>query len=93
MDSSGGISFDELSQGLEEQGYVVSPNEVERLMSRLDLDADGHVVFDEFAAGLIDWKDVSPPLPFLKTYEDCRIRVCMFRNFCEILCLGANPKK
>ena len=28
-------------------------------MARLDLDADGNILFDEFAAGLLDWKDVS----------------------------------
>lgn len=58
-DCSGGISIDELSQGLTEQGYNVSTHEVERLMARLDLDADGNILFDEFAAGLLDWKDVS----------------------------------
>ena len=59
VDSSGGISIEELSQGLAEQGYQVSPPEVEQLMARLDLDADGNILFDEFAAGLLDWRDVS----------------------------------
>ena len=27
-------------------------------MARLDLDADGNILFDEFAAGLLDWRDV-----------------------------------
>ena len=58
MDSSGGISIQELTEGLKQQGYQVSPHEVEQLMERLDLDADGNILFDEFAAGLIDWKDV-----------------------------------
>lgn len=58
VDSSGGISIDELSSGLIEQGYNVSAHEVEQLMARLDLDADGNILFDEFAAGLLDWRDV-----------------------------------
>lgn len=58
VDGSGGISLEELSQGLEEQGYHVTPIEVEQLMARLDLDADGHIQMDEFAASMIDWKDV-----------------------------------
>ena len=61
VDGSGGISLEELSQGLEEQGYHVTPIEVEQLMARLDLDADGHIQMDEFAASMIDWKDVRFP--------------------------------
>ena len=58
-DGSGGISLEELSQGLAKQGYTVTPIEVEQLMGRLDLDADGHIQIDEFAASMIDWRDVS----------------------------------
>lgn len=61
VDGSGGISLEELSQGLIEQGYNVTPHEVEQLMARLDLDADGHIQMDEFAASMIDWRDVSLP--------------------------------
>ena len=64
VDGSGGISLEELSQGLEEQGYHVTPIEVEQLMARLDLDADGHIQMDEFAASMIDWKDVSRLKPW-----------------------------
>lgn len=59
-DNSGGISLEEMSDGLAEQGYSVSMMEVEQLVARLDLDADGHIQLDEFAASMIDWNDVSP---------------------------------
>lgn len=58
VDGSGGISLKELSQGLSKQGYNVSPMEVERLMARLDLNADGNIQIDEFAASMIDWQDL-----------------------------------
>lgn len=54
-----------MSAGLAEQGYSVSLMEVEQLLARLDLDADGHIQMDEFAASMIDWNVVS----FLKTYK------------------------
>ena len=59
VDGSGGISIEELSEGLEKQGYNVTPMEVEQLMARLDLNADGNIQIDEFAASMIDWHDVS----------------------------------
>lgn len=67
MDGSGGISIEEFSQGLREQGYSVTPMEVEQLMARLDLNADGNIQMDEFAASMIDWQDVSrtPPPPHI----------------------------
>lgn len=68
MDGNGGISLEELSQGLAEQGYAVTPMEVEQLMTRLDLDADGHIQIDEFAASMIDWRDVSPLLSLSRGY-------------------------
>lgn len=71
VDGSGGISLEELSQGLAEQGYTVTPHEVEQLMGRLDLDADGNIQMDEFAASMIDWKDVRTPLHLAAT--DCVI--------------------
>ena len=58
-DNSGGISLQEMSEGLAQQGYSVSLQEVEQLVARLDLDADGHIQMDEFAASMIDWSDVS----------------------------------
>ena len=30
--------------------------EFERLVERMDLNADGCIAFDEFAAGLLDWE-------------------------------------
>ncbi len=64
-DASGSISETELINGLREQGYAVTPSEVQQLMSRLDLDKDGDILFDEFATGLLDWKEVGlAMLPF-----------------------------
>ena len=40
------------------QGYEVSEAEFERLVERMDLNADGCIAFDEFAAGLLDWEKV-----------------------------------
>ena len=58
VDGSGGISLEELSQGLEEQGYHVTPIEVEQLDGSPGPGCDGHIQMDEFAASMIDWKDV-----------------------------------
>ena len=38
------------------QGYEVTEAEFERLVERMDLNADGCIAFDEFAAGLLDWE-------------------------------------
>ena len=40
-------------------------------MARLDLDEDGHVDFDEFAAGLLDWKEVCPAYPRIEFRVYC----------------------
>ena len=40
----------------------VSEAELERLVQRLDLNADGCIAFDEFAAGLLDWEMVGFPV-------------------------------
>ena len=45
------------------QGYEVSEAEFERLVERMDLNADGCIAFDEFAAGLLDWEKVNTALP------------------------------
>ncbi len=36
----------------------VSPREFEKLVERIDLNADGAINFDEFAASLVDWQQV-----------------------------------
>jgi hypothetical protein len=41
---AGGISFEELAEGLQAQGYLVDRAEVEQLMTKLDLDKDGNLV-------------------------------------------------
>lgn len=41
---AGGISFEELAEGLQAQGYLVDRVEVENLMTKLDLDKDGNLV-------------------------------------------------
>ncbi|KAK9813845.1 hypothetical protein WJX73_001529 [Symbiochloris irregularis] len=55
-DGSGGICLPELMDGLKRLGYVVTAEEVEKLMRRLDVNDSGTVEFEEFCAGMIDWK-------------------------------------
>lgn len=57
-DSSGGISIQELTAGLKKQGYRINESEVEQLMDRIDMNRDGDIVLDEFAASLLDWNTV-----------------------------------
>lgn len=57
-DDSGTISFDELTEGLRAQGYVVNESEVRQLMEKMDMDHDDQVGGDEFLATLIDWGQV-----------------------------------
>lgn len=63
-DSSGGISIQELTAGLKRQGYNINESEVEQLMDRIDMNRDGDIVLDEFAASLMDWSKVVR-IPFL----------------------------
>lgn len=51
-DRSGSLSFNELSNGLEELGIRVSTSEKMELLRRLDKDGDGEVAFMEFYNGL-----------------------------------------
>jgi hypothetical protein len=37
--------------------------QVEQLLERIDLNSDKKIVFDEFAAALIDWKQVRSKVP------------------------------
>jgi len=57
-DGTGALSADELSTGLKGLGYSVSPVEFEKLVDRIDLNADGALQFDEFAASLVDWQQL-----------------------------------
>uniref|UniRef100_A0A7S1X9N0 Calcium-dependent protein kinase n=1 Tax=Tetraselmis chuii TaxID=63592 RepID=A0A7S1X9N0_9CHLO len=56
-DGSGDVSVDELVAGLIEQGYSLSEPEVEQLVTRMDVNKDGKIVFDEFATCLLDWPE------------------------------------
>lgn len=55
VDSSGTVSIQELSAGLEALGFDVSPGEMEVLMARIDTDRDGGLQLSEFVASLVDW--------------------------------------
>jgi len=55
---SGSLSFSEVAGGLGEMGYAVSAEEVRQLMSRVDRNQDGEVVFSEWLVGLIDWDGI-----------------------------------
>eukprot|EP00951_Prasinocladus_malaysianus_P028162 scaffold255568_cov47-Prasinocladus_malaysianus.AAC.1 len=43
--------------GLVQQGYTLTDVEVGQLVSRMDVDRNGRVTFDEFATCLLDWQD------------------------------------
>eukprot|EP00873_Tetraselmis_striata_P012822 jgi/Tetstr1/433086/TSEL_022418.t1 len=55
LDGSGALSMEELSVGLREQGYMVTNDEVQQLMSRMDMNMDGELEFGEVVTALIDW--------------------------------------
>ncbi|KAK9855495.1 hypothetical protein WJX84_003622 [Apatococcus fuscideae] len=57
-DKSGGIDMHEFTDGLKQQGYQLSAEEIEQIMDRIDINADGAIVFDELAASLLDWKSL-----------------------------------
>ncbi len=44
--------------GLRTMGYNIDDSEGEQLLLGLDINHDGSVTFDEFAACLLDWKQV-----------------------------------
>ena len=56
-DSSGDVSVTELIDGLTQQGYSLTPSEVEQLVTRMDVNRDGQIDFDEFATCLLDWQE------------------------------------
>lgn len=39
------------------QGYSLSDTEVQQLVTRMDVNKDGKIVFDEFATCLLDWPE------------------------------------
>jgi len=56
-DGSGDVSVEELVAGLMAQGYSLSDTEVQQLVTRMDVNKDGKIVFDEFATCLLDWPE------------------------------------
>lgn len=58
ISESGTLSADELSSGLKKLGYAVSTREFAKLVERIDINADGCLQFDEFAASLVDWQQL-----------------------------------
>merc|ERR1712170_210048 len=56
-DASGDVSVDELVEGLFKQGYSLTTPEVEQLVTRMDVNRDGRIEFDEFATCLLDWQE------------------------------------
>mmetsp|Transcript_13912 Transcript_13912/g.32850 ORF Transcript_13912/g.32850 Transcript_13912/m.32850 type:complete len:210 (-) Transcript_13912:587-1216(-) len=56
-DSSGDVSVNELVEGLMRQGYTLTESEVEQLVTRMDVNRDGRIEFDEFATCLLDWQE------------------------------------
>ena len=47
----------------------VTPSEFEKLVERIDLNADGCLQFDEFAASLVDWQQVHAAKKLLLTLQ------------------------
>jgi len=57
-DNSGSISTDELADGLRAQGYFLSNDEAQQLLTKVDVDKSGYIDFDEFMATLVDWSEI-----------------------------------
>lgn len=70
----------EFTDGLKQQGYSLSSEEIEQIMDRIDINADKLIVFDELAASLLDWKAVS------QNHHD--ILLCL----CNMVALPPGPR-
>lgn len=57
-EGSGRVQGAQLAQGLRQLGYDVVDTEGEQLLAGLDVNHDGNVTFDEFAACLVDWRQL-----------------------------------
>jgi len=69
-DKSGGISFEQLVEGLKEMQVYESFSQAERIMKEIDTDGNGEIDFEEFKAGYISAKnDNSSFLGFLSIDE------------------------
>ena len=44
--------------GLRAQGYFLSDDEAQQLLTKVDVDKSGYIDFDEFMATLVDWSEV-----------------------------------
>jgi calcium-dependent protein kinase len=55
VDGSGDVTSDELRRGLERLGYLVSIDELEKLMEAVDVDRSGSLELAELEAGMADW--------------------------------------
>jgi calcium-dependent protein kinase len=49
-DSSGSISLDELKQCLQNEDYTLDDEALNKLMSEVDIDQNGHIDYGEFIA-------------------------------------------
>jgi len=61
-EETGSISYDALVCELTREGYYLSEPEKKQLISCIDTDGDGQIVFDDFASSLLDWDQVQQTL-------------------------------
>jgi calmodulin len=66
LDASGDVSVDELKVELSREGYFLTDHEVEQLMTRIDANGDGKIVFDELVSSLLDWNEFETSAQWLK---------------------------
>eukprot|EP00798_Chlamydomonas_sp_ICE-L_P021955 gene21955-29004_t len=57
-DCIGGISCDELKDGLKGQGYDLADSEVKQLREQADQDKDGEIDLTEFMISMVDWSQM-----------------------------------
>eukprot|EP00798_Chlamydomonas_sp_ICE-L_P018146 gene18146-24586_t len=58
QDAVGGISMAELSEGLRQQGYILTDQEIELLGNKMDFDKNDNIDVTEFMTTLVDWSTV-----------------------------------
>lgn len=57
-DKSGTITVEELREGLKKQGTTTAQSEVESLLSKIDVDANGTLDYEEFIAATVNLSQV-----------------------------------